>query len=56
MLDIAVAEIGLQRAGVVPLVGQGVPASVPEHMRREARGLDSERKASDFPCPLLFSG
>lgn len=50
MLNVPVPEIGLQRAGVVPLVGQGVPASVPEHMRREARDPDSERKASDFPA------
>jgi hypothetical protein len=33
MLNVAVAEIGLQGASVVALVGQGITASVPKHMR-----------------------
>ena len=33
VLDVLVAEIGLQRAGVVPLVGQCVAAGVHEHVR-----------------------
>jgi hypothetical protein len=32
VLDILMAEIGLQRPGVVPLVGERVAAGVPEHM------------------------
>ena len=33
VLNIAVSEIGLQSTGIVPLVGQGVTAGVPEHVR-----------------------
>jgi hypothetical protein len=33
MLNVAVAEVGLQSAGVVALVGQGITASVPKHVR-----------------------
>jgi hypothetical protein len=33
MLDILVAQIRLQRAGIVALVGQGEAAGVPEHVR-----------------------
>ena len=33
MLNVAVAEVSLQGAGVVALVGQGITASVPKHVR-----------------------
>ena len=33
MLNVAVAEVGLQSAGVVALVGQGIAASMPKHVR-----------------------
>jgi hypothetical protein len=32
MLNVAVAEVSLQGAGVVALVGQGITASVPKHV------------------------
>src|ERR1035437_6047006 len=32
MLNVAVAEVGLQGAGVVALVGQGITTSVPKHV------------------------
>ena len=54
VLDIAVPEVGLQRARVVPLVGQGVAAGVPEHVRvrleaelgLDPRSLDHAGEAS----------
>ena len=33
MLDVAMAEIGLQRAGIVSLIRQCIAAGVPEHVR-----------------------
>ena len=38
MLNVAVAEVGLQGAGVVPLVGQGITAGVPKHVRVRLEG------------------
>ena len=38
VLNVAVAEVGLQGAGVVTLVGQGITASVPEHLRVRLEG------------------
>jgi hypothetical protein len=62
-----VAEIGLQRPRIVPLIGQGVSAGVPEHVRvrLEAKlGLDPARAPPAWParpvqkpCPILpFTG
>ena len=51
VLNVAVAQISLQRPCVVPLVGERVTAGVPEHVRVrfEAQfGLD--------PCPLHHAG
>jgi hypothetical protein len=42
VLDIAMAEIGLQRAGIVAGIGQRKPASVARHVRM---GLDVEAGA-----------
>jgi hypothetical protein len=33
MLDIPMAQVRLQRAGIVALVGQGEPTSMPQHVR-----------------------
>ena len=44
MLDILVAEIRLQRPRIVPSVGEGVTAGMPQHVRMwlEAKlGLDT---------------
>ncbi len=38
MLDVAVAEVGLQGAGIVALVGQGITTSVPQHVRVRLEG------------------
>ena len=38
MLNVAMAEVGLQGAGVVALVGQGITASVPKHVRMRLEG------------------
>jgi hypothetical protein len=38
MLNIAVAEVGLQGTGVVALVGQGVAAGVAEHVGMRLEG------------------
>ena len=51
VLDIAVAEIGLQGARVVPLVGERVAAGVPEHVR-----VCLEAKIGLGPCPLNHTG
>jgi len=62
VLNVAVAEIGLQRARIVPLVGQGITAGVPEHVwvRLEgqlglpARPLDHAGEASRAErCPAF---
>ena len=31
--DTSVPQVGLQRPGISPFVGQGVPAGMPEHVR-----------------------
>ena len=33
MLDVLMAEVGLQGASVMPLVGKGVAGGVPKHVR-----------------------
>ena len=33
VLDVPVPEVGLQAARIMPLVGQGEPAGMPEHVR-----------------------
>jgi hypothetical protein len=38
MLDVPVAEIGLQRPRVVALIGERIPAGVPQHMRMRLVG------------------
>ena len=38
MLNVAVAEVGLQGASVVSLVGQGITASVSKHVRVRLEG------------------
>ena len=38
MLNVAVAEVGLQGAGVVALIGQGITTSVPKHVRVRLEG------------------
>jgi hypothetical protein len=38
MLNIAMAEVRLQGAGILPIVGQRVAAAVPEHMRMRFEG------------------
>jgi hypothetical protein len=50
MLDVAVAEIGLQRPRVVALVGKRVAAGMPEHMRMGLEG-ESGRPARTFDHP-----
>ena len=51
MLNVAVAEIGLQRPRVVSLVGERVAASVPEHVRVRLEG-----KLGLDPCSLDHAG
>ena len=51
MLDVAVPEVGLQRARVVPLVRQRVAAGVPEHVR-----VRLEPELGLEPCPLDHAG
>ena len=62
MLNVAVAEVGLQGAGVVALVGQGITASVPKHVRMRleaqfglpARPFDHAGEASGAKrCPTF---
>jgi hypothetical protein len=38
VLDVPVAEIGLQRAGVVAIIGQLEAAGVPQHVRMDRKG------------------
>ena len=53
VLDVLVPEIGLQSARVVPLVSQGEPTGVPQHVRvsleaepsGDTSALDHARKA-----------
>ena len=33
MLDVAMPEVGLQRSRIMPPVGKGIAAGVPEHVR-----------------------
>ena len=47
MLDILVAEVGLQGASVMPLVGRRVAGGVPKHVRA---GLEPKLRYS--ACPL----
>ncbi len=47
MLDIAVAEVGLQGAGIMSLVCQCVAASVPEHVRVGLEGILGGPQSSD---------
>ncbi len=51
MLDVAVAEIGLQGPRIVTFVGQRVAAGMPEHMR-----VRFEAKLCLGPCPLHHPG
>src|SRR5262249_31231071 len=46
MLDVAVTEVSLQRAGVDALVGQLIPAGVPQHV-----GMDREFELGSDPQP-----
>ena len=58
VLDVLVAEIGLQRAGVVPLVGQCVAAGVHEHVRASLEaelGFDACRFRGDAVFFCHFS-
>ena len=47
VLDIAVAQVGLQGARVVPLIGERITAGVPQHVR-----MRLEAQPSRSPCPL----
>ena len=47
VLDILVAEIGLQRQGIDALIGELVAASVPQHVR-----MDDEIETRDLAEPL----
>src|SRR5271170_3908742 len=47
VLDIPVAQVGLERPRVVPLVGKRVTAGVPEHMR-----MSLERQLGDLSRSL----
>jgi hypothetical protein len=51
VLDVAVAEIGLQRPGVMTSIGKRVPAGVPEHVR-----VGLERQFGNLAGPLNRSG
>jgi hypothetical protein len=51
VLDVAVAEVGLQSARVVPLVGERVAAGVPQHMRV---GLEAQLALDR--CPFDHAG
>ncbi len=51
MLDILVAEICLQRPRIVPSVGEGVTASMPQHVR-----VWFEAELRLDPCPLEHPG
>jgi hypothetical protein len=37
------AEVGLQRAGIVPVIGKLEPASVPQHVRVNLEGKPTTR-------------
>jgi len=38
VLDVLVAEVGLQRPGVVPCIGQGEAAGMSQHVREALEG------------------
>jgi hypothetical protein len=41
VLNVAVAQIGLERPRVVPAVGEGEPSGVPQHMQETTQGTDA---------------
>jgi hypothetical protein len=55
VLDVLVAEIGLQRAGVVPLVGQRVAAGVHEHVRATLKPNLASTPARFGATPSFFA-
>jgi hypothetical protein len=58
MLDIAVPQVGLQGARVVPLVGKGVAAGVPEHVRvsLEANLASTRARSTMRAKPTVVNG
>jgi len=61
MLNVAVAEVGLQGAGIVALVGQGIAAGVPKHVRVRLEGQIGLPASPFDPClsgllPIMLSG
>jgi hypothetical protein len=51
MLNILVAQVRLQRPGIVPSIGQGIAAGVPEQVRVGLGG-----QLGDLASPLDHSG
>jgi hypothetical protein len=53
VLDVAVSEIGLQRARVVPGIGEFVAAGVPQHVRTISRRIIWHTRPSPTPKPSI---
>ena len=58
MLDVPVAQIGLQRPGIVALVGQGETTGVPQHVRvnLEAKPGSLPARSSSRAKPAVVKG